>query len=219
MANEQHNIKCSNCGYTWHTEALTKFVTCSSCTTKTLNPLWLKANEIKLYRIWSYDSNDRSETARAIARDYETVLQFVKKTFIDLEELRKNNVELEETEMGLEWCESCVNCEGKDTEECNMCEIQLSGYQIEEIETPDSINFGETFDFKTIFGTNDFYDLTGKRPKKSEDWNKLLCRAFKIAPQVGADTLLGLTKLANMEGKDLDKSETVKRIDKELGTK
>lgn len=97
---------------------------------------------------------------------------------------------------------------------CEFCDGCLTGFQIEEIENPDGKSWGETFEFKTIMGTNDFYDLTGDKPEKAQDWNPLLARAWKIDPQTGCDMLTGLTKLAINADKtvDLEKSEAVKKI-------
>jgi len=107
----------------------------------------------------------------------------------------------------------CMEYElNEDFNPCETCEGCTVGLQIEEIEKPSGVTFGETFEFKTIMGTNDFYDLTTKRARKSKDFNPLLARAWKIKPQMGANMLLGLTKLAQSEGKTLETSEKVKEV-------
>jgi len=202
------NIQCTYCDYKWNTTSKRKYMTCPSCNSKTLNPLWITANNVKLYRIWSFDSNDRSEIARAIAANFETVQDYLLKEFIKPE--FRNEVEI--TDYGLQWNSNtpkeCLEYADPETYEyetkeeltqafnndeinlCEFCEGCTAGFQIEELEKPTGLHFGETFEFKTIFGTNDFYDLTGKRHTKAKDHNPLLSKAWKKDSETGIAALI-----------------------------
>lgn len=183
------NIQCTYCKYKWHTKSKRKHLTCPSCNSKTLNPLWITANDIKLYRIWSFDYNDRREIARAIARDFETVQDYLLNEFIKPE--FREDIEL--TDYGLEWDETpdletalqegYVKNEEEYEEYMQYGEADIRGFQIEEIEQPSGLYWGEEFHFKTIFGTNDFYDLTGKRHTKAKDTDTGLRQAWKKSPE------------------------------------
>ena len=126
--------------------------------------------------------------------------------------------DIECTEIGIEWskCEDCtahLDLTNETKEEiCESCEDSTEGIQIEEIEEIDD----EDLSFKTIYGTNEFFDLTTKDHKKAENWNNTLEKAFKINSQAGCDMLLGLTKIAQNDGYDLTKSRTIKEIDKKV---
>lgn len=210
----QTNITCTHCDHAWQTESPLKMVTCTSCNGKTINPLWLRANNVKLFRLWSGDSNDRQEIARTIAKEFDVVQQWALKHFIKAS--YRKDVEL--TDMGLEWTR-CNNCEENKIEEkdmanqdnpCENCENSTEYIQIEETEDLNDL------DYKTIMGTDEFFDLTTKRYRKRKDWNKTLSNAWKTDPQKGCDTLLTLTKIAMAEGQDLTKSDTVKQIDNSM---
>ena len=72
---------------------------------------------VNLYRIWSFDSNDRREIARIKAFDFETVQEFLLNTFIKPE--YQQNIEL--TDYGLEWNnntpEECL----ENIDKCDKC--------------------------------------------------------------------------------------------------
>ena len=211
MTTPNKNTACAHCDYTWNTRSTLKMISCPNCLQKTLNPQWLRNNNIKLYRLWSFDSNDRSEIAHVIARSFKDAQQFALNYYITPQ--YQKDTEL--TEFGLEWS-ICVDCEDKktceDTSYAQDCEVSTEGIQIEEtkeIETDD-------LSFKTIMGTNDVFDLTTKYVKKSQNWNDTLARAWKIDPQKGCDTLLNLTKIAMAKGEKLDTSETLRRLDKKV---
>ena len=128
--------------------------------------------EEKLYRIWFFNSNNRGEMARILSNSFEQVQDFILNSSDFINQQYKD--EIEKTDFGLEWniCKECrenqKNQRYEDFEEqCNFCECYLEGYQIEELEDYTK----EECDFKTIFGTNDFYDLTEKEPTKAKDWN------------------------------------------------
>jgi len=140
-----------------------------------------------LFRIWYFTQNDRSEIARVKANEFDDVQEFLKADFIKKE--FQNQVE--QTDIGLEWMENTpekcfeeltseekTQYKGDITEICNGCDGCCAGFQIEEIEQPQK----EDFELKTIYGTNDFYDLTVKPYVKAKDWQPLLARAWKITP-------------------------------------
>jgi len=130
--------------------------------------------KMSLFRIWMWDQNDRREVARFKAEEFEDVQQYLLKNFIKSE----FQDDIESTECGLEWMnqdpEQClkeIDIEDLTEDEreaynegeycpCETCEGCLMGYHIEEIEDPDGVSWGETWEFKTIYGTNEFYDLT-----------------------------------------------------------
>ena len=137
----------------------------------------MEEQSIKLYRIWSGDSNDRSEIARIKAKNFETVQDFLLQEFIK-PEFRD---QIEKTEFGLEWNtrtpEECFEDLSEEEQSkisiddvCMCCDGCTTYLQIEEIEKPDS----KSFEFKTIWGTNEYYDLTGEKPVKAEDWHPTL---------------------------------------------
>lgn len=208
---EVESMKCLNCDIEFESKSTDKNVKCSKCNAENLNPTWIKNNKISLYRLWQYDSNDRSEIARVISENFKTVQEWAMEHFIK-EEFRQD---VECTEIGIEWskcgdCTAHLDLTDETKEEiCESCEDSTEGIQIEEIETIED----EDLSFKTIYGTNEFFDLTTKDHKKAENWNNTLDKAFKINPQVGCDMLLGLTKIAQNEGQDLEKSKTVRMID------
>ena len=212
MTTPNKNTVCAHCGYTWSTRSTLKMISCPNCLQKTLNPQWLRNNNIKLYRLWSFDSNDRSEIAHVIARSFKDAQQFALSYYVETQ--YQKDVEL--SECGIEWsiCGDCnaSNDLAEETKEeiCGTCENNIEGIQIEETE---EINTDD-LSFKTIMGTNDFFDLTTKYVKKSQNWNDTLARAWKIDPQKGCDTLLNLTKIAMAKRERLDTSETLKKLDK-----
>jgi len=158
---------------------------------------------MSLYRIWIYNSNDRRETARIKATDFDVVQQFLLSDFIKPE----HREEVELTEYGLEWLdgdpEECKQHQDLDSEDrddpdynpCEYCDGCNAGFQIEEVEDPDP----EDYSFLTIFGTNDYYDLTQPQPEKAEDWDEGLYEAWKRDPQIGVATLILATIRDNPE--------------------
>jgi len=130
--------------------------------------------KMSLFRIWMWEQNDRREVARFKAEEFEDVQQYLLKKFI--KEECQDDIEL--TECGLEWMnqdpEQClkeIDIEDLTEDEveahtegeycpCETCEGCLMGYHLEEIEEADGVSWGETWEFKTIQGTNEFYDLT-----------------------------------------------------------
>lgn len=155
-----------------------------------------------IWRIWEFDSNDRQEIARIGTKgldedsEFETVQEFVLDEFIK-PEFRSD---VEKTEFGLIWDEStpeeCLkiqiengefgefrnaaemesafeNDEYSPCESCDGCEM---GLEIEFVGEEGS-DWQNKPEFKTIYGTNEFYDLSEKKPKKASDWQKTLKKA------------------------------------------
>jgi len=180
-----------------------------------------------------WDNNDRREIGRVKAEEYEHVEQLILYGFIKPE----HREDIEITDYGLEWNEltpeicfkEYASQEYYDPDEweeirydnsilCETCDGCTQGIHIEEIEDPDGESWGETFEFKTIFGSNDYYDLTQPQIKamiqsievdkipnpeecwewisehaKAEDWNPLLSSAWKEDPQKGVAALIVTT--------------------------
>jgi len=118
-----------------------------------------------LFRVWYFDSNDREEIARFKADDFEDVQDYLLKHFIK----EGKQEEIEETDFGLMWNQfepdECIEqhradgveeARDEDYNPCDMCDGCEAGFSIEEIEDPTE----DEFEFKTIQGTNDYYDLT-----------------------------------------------------------
>lgn len=128
---------------------------------------WTKITNIKYYRIWYSDGNDRTELGKVKAKDIDTVEEFCLKQFI--KEDARDEIEIEsssEDQSYLTWYEEpeCEFCDfDKDSEECEFCE--QPSYYIEIEETDDTEE-----SFKTIFGTDDFWDLTKNPPRKNPNW-------------------------------------------------
>jgi hypothetical protein len=163
----------------------------------------------KLYRIWESDGNDRNEYAKVKANDSEQVIQWLQETYFKPEALQELDIDdgvIFWNDCDKEECAKLNNVpiESEDFEVmCDSCETSQHSLSIEEIENPTP----EDFEYKTIYGTNDFYDLTQDTPVKAEDWNKKLAETWKANPQKGCDLLLKLTldslaknkKLTDME--------------------
>ncbi len=157
----------------------------------------LKSGKYQLYEIWESDGNDRSHYGNVISNDYEKVESWLIQHFIK-EEYREM-VEIDE--MGI----SIISC---DKEECwenlsdenkkeyydndinNICDLcgscQVLYFSAELIEQPDLSDLN----YNTIFGTNEFYDLTGDIIEKKENTNKTLFNAWNISPEMGISALI-----------------------------
>ena len=121
-----------------------------------------------LFRVWSWDQNDRCEIARFKADTFDEVQAYLLEHFIKEE----GRDDVEETEHGLEWSEStpeeCIeqrkadeveDADEEDYSPCDSCDGCVAGFEIEEIEEPEA----DEFEFKTIQGTNEYYDLTKRK--------------------------------------------------------
>ena len=177
---------------------------------------------MSLFRIWNYDFNDRCEIARFKADDFDEVQEYLLKNFIweeSQERVEKTDFGLEWNEFTKEECieqhaedkdcdaciygpnhglrckESNLECVAfeldPDYDPCNMCDGCITGFEIEEVEDPTD----DEFEFKTIYGTNEYYDLTIRKALE-----KKLEEAEKQYYSVSEDPLKGtdvLTKLMN----------------------
>lgn len=172
-----------------------------------------------IWRIWSWNSNDRQEIARVATKgidedsEFEIVQQFLVKEFIKPE--FRSKVEL--TERGFEWDdktpEECLNYGMKPEEgesPCENCDGCLMGYEIDFVGREGS-DYGTEPELRLINGTNSFYDLTEpKKPKKSADWNSLLRKAFDKSPQHGIAVLVAReTPKQGIDPKYLRKCEEI----------
>lgn len=149
--------------------------------------------ESHLYRVWHGTNNDRGEIARFRANDIDAVVDYVKKHFmkpgteIHLEDGDDQHIYL--------IINSCKGCEfeisdNEDNEACQYCEIS----EYVEIVEDDNIEP----DFKLIFGTNEFYDLTlPEGHEKKTDWHPKLVSVLRTLEEV--KELIEKTNLAKME--------------------
>lgn len=159
----------------------------------------------KLFRIWYSDSNNRSEYARAKANDIEEVIEWLQKDFFKPEALEILNIDINsDTQAFIDWQE-------EPEEDQELTEEELDAYdggityslEIVEIEEPEP----EDFEFKTIYGTNDYYDLTGAEPVKAPDWDKELSEAWKRNAQEGCNLLTKKTLEAIAKGENLGEKQ------------
>ena len=150
---------------------------------------------MSLFRVWSWDSNDRTEIAHFKADAFEEVQTYLLEHFIKEE----GRDDVDKTNFGLEWMENdpdecaeqsedrlCPICReeitltGKtsdgrligsckdaftieqwndDYSPCDSCDGCTAGFEIEEVENPTD----DEYEFKTIQGTNEYYDLTKRK--------------------------------------------------------
>jgi hypothetical protein len=113
---------------------------------------------LKLYRVWSGDENDRSEIARIGAPDLDNALAIAKKKFVKPSALKNVMEDGDDKMVVLQWFYP-----GKDEEDEGTSEY----IQVEE----DEFAKPEDFEFNTIFGSNDYYELSkpGGRVRKAPD--------------------------------------------------
>jgi len=152
----------------------------------------VKDGKAKLYKIWESDPNDRSHFGNVISDDWDKVIKWMKNNFIKPE--YQDRAETINIGICISTCnpddcwENVEKGEYEDKEEmCGECDNSQSLYiTAEEIKTVDISDF----DYKTIFGTNEFYDLTGNEPTKKDDFDPALSSAWRHSPKVGMAALL-----------------------------
>jgi hypothetical protein len=180
--------------------------------------------KMNLYRIYWGDSNDRSELGRVKARDIDQAVEYAIKQYLN------NNIDREELihdidYQGPDHCyvmlNACLDCEYYNLNEkeqkeyrefndifedepCEYCEqstAYLEIYQDNE----------EKEEYKTIFGVNEYADLSTEdiRPKP---YNPKLKQAWDINPQLGVDLLMHQTIENNPKIKENIDPEYLKRI-------
>jgi len=142
----------------------------------------IDAGECSLFRIFYFDNNDRWEQCRAVARDVNDVIDFIKQEYINPEHLD----EIEETEYGIEWMDCDPDLCRELSDEENPCEscisAEVAGFYIEEVDDPTV----DELSYKTIFGTNDFYVLYKNddgsiSAKKADDWSPMTVMAMRLS--------------------------------------
>ena len=152
--------------------------------------------ESKLFRIVQSDGNDRDTYAHAKAYDIQDIIDWLHQTYFQTETLNLLDTTIEsDTNAYISWTE-CGDCTKK---ECDFCEVPLCYLEITQIMNPDP----QDYEYKTIYGTNQYYDLTRDQPKKAQDWNKPLKNAFSINPQLGVDMLQKLTLISQYTKQEL----------------
>jgi len=152
---------------------------------------------MKLYRIFTFTAESRREVGRALIRvgDESEALQWLIREWV-VEE-KQEEVEEFDFEFGLGF--ELFTCSESDVEECqkvyetddpcaDCMEPPKWGLILEEMEEWDESDLR----YKTIYGTNEFYDFTEdpSNPKKAEDWNPLLALAWRRDPQLGVSVLV-----------------------------
>jgi len=146
---------------------------------------------MSLFRVWYDDSNDRTEIARFKADDFVDVQDYLLKHFIK----EGKQEEIEETDFGLMWNEftpdECLEqhkadeiegAEDEDYNPCDMCGGCSAGFSIEGVEEPTE----DEFAFKTMRGTNDYYDLT-KRKELEKKLEQLKAQYYRLSEQLSKD--------------------------------
>ena len=145
--------------------------------------------EAKLYRIWWGDNNDRREIARIKSEDLDQVKEFVAKKYLNPDTEYEELGDCDNLILSLNVCQHCDPLEyaeeGQTEEEiCEACEY--SEYIQIELDT-----WGYEEELKTIFGTNDFYDLTDpEETEKTKIYNEFLHEAWEKSPSLGVSALI-----------------------------
>jgi len=167
---------------------------------------------MSLYRIWWGTSNNRSEFAHIKANDIDKVIDFVKSEFLEPDtEFYSEDGDSEHLYLMIDLCKDCdkeelrrLNDIESDYDLCESCE--MSEY-IEILEDNDTEE-----DFKTIMGTNEFYDLTNpEQTQKALNWSNFLTEAWETSPQLGVSALIVQTIRDNP---DLEKGFSRELIEK-----
>ena len=117
-----------------------------------------------IYRIWHGTDNDRSEIARAKANSIDQVIELVKKEFLKPDTLFDEDGDDQSLYLMIDVCQDCDSLHNRDCEYCERSEY----IEIEEDQ------YGIEPEFKLMTGSNEFYDLTGGKTEKAEDWNHTL---------------------------------------------
>ena len=153
----------------------------------------LTNSQPNLYRVFNGDGNDRQETYRFKAYDINDVVEYIKKQFFNFDkDFTIDDLDIDwqgEDIVYISWDSGCIDCEEKDSESCDFCEISSSYFEVFKEENTEP----NEFSFNTIEGTNNYVDLTLPTPKHAEDWNPELSLAWKVNPQLGCDCLQQLT--------------------------
>jgi hypothetical protein len=151
-----------------------------------------------LYRVWWFESDegggDRGEAMRLRACNMEDAIDYVQKEMFEPE--FQNDVEVDgDSKFAIL---DVYEPSEEDDEDDMIGHGRTVGFQIEEDDEIDP-------EFKTIYGSNDFVDLTGKKPKKAEPWNPMM---YAIA-QSGNNKALGeaLTRQAQAEQRKMRRSK------------
>jgi len=155
---------------------------------------------VKLYRIFTFSTSERREVGRALIRDGDEgeALQWLIKEWV-VEE-KQGDVEEFDFEFGFGF--ELFTCDESDVRECqklyetddpctDCMEPPKWGLILEEMEEWDESDL----QYKTIYGTNEYYDFTldPSNPRKAEDWNPLLALAWRRNPQLGISVLVTTT--------------------------
>ncbi len=175
-------IQCEKCKWITKTKSTRKYITCSSCRNSLKNPLY---KEPKYFEIWHSDGNDRTQLARVKAFDIKDVVNFSLDEFLTPEAKKDADIDISYEDTAIINLNVCSDCEFKDknSEECNFCELS-------ETLTVELDTYDKTEHYKTIFGTDDFYDLTKPKPTKNKDWNPFLKKNWDKSPEKGLSALI-----------------------------
>ena len=136
----------------------------------------------KLYRIWFGTSNDRSELGRATADDIDQVIELVKTEYLK-PDTEFYDIDYQGNDQVYLMIDLCKDCEFQDSEYCMDCETSEYVEITEDTEAE--------AEYKTIFGTNEYYDLTDpQNAEKSKVFNNFLFEAWNTDPQLGVSALI-----------------------------
>jgi hypothetical protein len=139
------------------------------------------SREGHLYRIYWSDGNDRQEIAHLLAKGMDSAAEFAKKKFLTAHGRKKIISEDGDDEVSYVSIDSTdsasLSSEDKKDFDNGMFEGGMDTLSLE-------LDDDETPDFKTIYGTNEFFDLMGKKPKKAKDVIKGASKLAKKNPQM-----------------------------------
>lgn len=157
----------------------------------------------KLFKIIESDGNVRDTYAHVKAQDIDVVIDWLKTNYFKPEALDVIEIDIQsDSDAFIMWSDpACADCEDNAT--CDQtddapCVESLHYLEITEINNPEKSDF----EYKTIYGTNEHYDLT-TQPPTAQDWDKELSNTWKRNPQKGANLLLKKTLDAQAQGKQL----------------
>ena len=150
-----------------------------------------ETHKLNLYRIFYNDGNDRDELGRVSAKNIDEAITYAISQYLSKDaEIRDEDGDEDHLYLNLDVCKLCDKTEimaineYEDEEQCcEYCELN----ECLEI----MLDNDEDTEFKTIQGIDEYANLeTGVLPY---DYNALLAKAWRIDPQLGADTLMYTT--------------------------
>lgn len=152
----------------------------------------VRKGDLELYQVWLSDGNDNDHACNVLIEktDYETLDNWLVNHFIKTE--YQDDIQWTDNGFFLSTCDpdECIeNTENTDEESdnpCDGCQGETLSVWTEQITDPDISDLS----YHTIYGTNEFYIITGGKTTKSPDHDKTLSDAWKKGDSVGLAALL-----------------------------